>query len=51
MSLADWMRLVSIGLWRNRMQPDYLARVGEYRAEFMTIVHEMGKTGTFWQIG
>lgn len=51
MPLADWMRLVRIGLWRNRMQPDYLARVGDYRAEFLATVHEMGKTGPFWQIG
>jgi hypothetical protein len=50
MSLADWMRLVDIGLWRGRMQADYLARVPEYRAEFMTTVHEMGKTGPFWQV-
>ena len=51
MPLADWMRLVNVGLWRNRMQPDYLARVGEYRAEFLTTVHQMGKTGPFWQVG
>ncbi|MCC6613094.1 MAG: hypothetical protein IT320_06415 [Anaerolineae bacterium] len=50
MSLAEWMRLVRVGLWRNRLQPDYLARVGEYRAEFLATVHEMGKTGPFWQV-
>jgi hypothetical protein len=51
MPLADWMQLVEIGLWRSRMQPDYLARVPEYRAEFLATVHAMGRTGPFWQVG
>jgi hypothetical protein len=50
MPLSDWVRLIHLGLWRNRMQSDYLARVGEYRAEFLNAVHEMGRTGSFWQV-
>ena len=51
MPLADWMQLVNVGMFRNRMKPDYLARVGEYRAEFLATVYGMGKTGPFWQVG
>lgn len=51
MSLDEWMQLVHLGLWRGRMQPDYLARKGEYRAEFLATVHAMGRTGPFWQVG
>jgi hypothetical protein len=51
MTLADWAQLVNIPLWRSRMQPDYLARRSEYRAEFINTVHQMGKTGPPWQVG
>lgn len=51
MSLAEWMQLVNIEMWRSRMQSDYLARLGEYRAEFLKTIHKMGKTGSFWQVG
>jgi hypothetical protein len=51
MPLADWMTLVKVPLFRSRMHPDYLSRVPEYRAEFVSTIHEMGKTGPFWQVG
>lgn len=49
--LLDWVQLIHLGLWRDRLQPDYLARRGEYRSEFIKTIHEMGGTGQFWQAG
>lgn len=51
MPLADWMRLVRLPMFHGRLQPDYLSRVPEYRAGFVKTIHEMGKTGPFWQVG
>ena len=51
MLLAEWMELVKIPLFRSRLHPDFLARVPEYRAEFVTTIHGMGKTSPFWQVG
>jgi len=44
MPLADWALVFSGPLTRNRLEPDYLSRVQEYIA-----LHELGKTGPFWQ--
>lgn len=51
MPLADWLQLVRLPLWRSRLQPDYLDRVAEYRADFLDELVAMGKTGPFWQVG
>ena len=45
------MRLINLNLWRARLEDDYLARAGEYRAEFLATVHEMGYDGPFWRPG
>jgi hypothetical protein len=51
MTLAEWIQLIHLGLWSKRLQSDYLAKAGSYRAEFIQTVHEMGRTGPFWQVG
>ena len=51
MSLADWLQLANLPLFRNRLDIDYLSRVSEYRVGFVDTIHAMGKTGPFWQVG
>jgi hypothetical protein len=49
MPVEDWARLFAGPLFRERLEPDYLARSGEHRAEFAkTLFGELGKSGPFW---
>jgi hypothetical protein len=48
MSLANWAKVLSGPLFRNRLQPDYLARVHEYASELFVSLKELGKEGPFW---
>jgi len=48
MSLANWAKVLSGPLFRNRLQPDYLARVHEYASELFVSLKEFGKEGPFW---
>ena len=48
MPVSDWARAFSGPLHRNRLQPDYLARVKEYASELMSSLKELGKSGPFW---
>ncbi len=51
MPLAEWALAFSGPLTRNRLEPDYLSRVQEYKAELFLILQNLGKTGPFWQSG
>jgi hypothetical protein len=51
MPLADWALVFSGPLIRQRLQPDYLSRVQEYKAELFLALQKLGKTGPFWQSG
>jgi len=49
MPVESWALLFAGPLFRARLEPDYLARSGEYRAEFArTLFGELGKSGPFW---
>jgi hypothetical protein len=49
MPLADWALAFSGPLVRNRLEPDYLSRIKEYRSELFLTLQKLGRTGPFWQ--
>jgi hypothetical protein len=49
MELADWALVFSGPLARNRLEPDYLSRVQEYKSELFLALQKLGRTGPFWQ--
>jgi hypothetical protein len=49
MPLGDALKLVSVDLFRKRLDPDYVSRRPEYGKEFVARLVEMGKTGQFWR--
>jgi hypothetical protein len=51
MPLADYATLFSAGLFRERLQPDYLVRFPQLMPELMAILARLGKTGPFWGLG
>ncbi len=51
MPLSNWALAFSGPLFRNRLQPDYLARIGEYAPEMLSTLKEMGRSGSFWTPG
>jgi hypothetical protein len=46
--LDDLIRLFSCELFRRRLEPNYLSRMGEYRKEFWDILEAMGQDRPFW---
>jgi hypothetical protein len=49
MPVEDWAKLFAGPMFRNRLDPDYLARSGEYRGAFArTLFEDLGKSGPFW---
>jgi hypothetical protein len=48
MPVADWAYVFSGPLFRNRLEPDIIARTPEYYAEGSGRLAELGKTGPFW---
>ena len=44
--LSDVAMLFSINFFKNRLDPDYVSRIGEYRMELIDILK---KLGSFWQ--
>jgi hypothetical protein len=48
MPVSDWAQAFSGPLHRNRLEPDYLARVNEYASELMSSLKKLGKSGPFW---
>ena len=51
MPLAEYVALFSTGLFRERLQPDYLIRLPQFMPEFMAALARLGKTGSFWSLG
>ena len=35
---------------RRRLDPDYVSHLREYVADFLTALHDVGKTGPFWSV-
>ncbi len=48
MPLSNWAKVFSGPLMKNRLQPDYLARVKEYASELILSLKQVGKAGPFW---
>jgi len=48
MPLADYVKLFSSRLMRNRLDEDYVSKFKEYRRELITILKELGKAVAFW---
>ena len=46
--LADWAAVFSIDLFRQRLDPDYLSKMTEYRAEMREVLEERGFTGPWF---
>jgi hypothetical protein len=44
--LSDVVKLFSINFFKKRLDPDYIARIGEYRMELIDMLQ---KLGSFWQ--
>ncbi len=50
MPVEDWAKVFGGPMFRQRLDPDYLSRVGEYGADFgKTLFGELGKTGPFFR--
>jgi len=47
-SLADLTNWFSIDMFRKRLDPDYISRLGEYGPGFITKLQEIGKKGAYW---
>ena len=51
MPLKDYATLFGIRLFQERLEPDYVLRVLELAAEWITTLVSLGKSGPFWQFG
>ena len=51
MPLADYATLFSTGLFRERLQADYLLRLPQFMPEWVTTLVKLDKTGPFWRLG
>ncbi len=48
--LANIVKLFSLDMFKKRLEPDYVARVGQYAKEFLATGAELGKTRPFWRL-
>lgn len=46
--LEDWAAVFSIDLFRRRLEPDYLSKMGEYRKEMGQVLADRGMTGPWF---
>jgi len=51
MPVADWARVFSGPMFRDRLRDDYLSLRGEGLSAFRQAFSDLGKTGPFWQPG
>ncbi len=49
MSVAEWAKVFSNPLVRNRLEPDYLVKAEQYVEEYHAALRAVGKTSPFWQ--
>jgi hypothetical protein len=48
MPLFKWATALSGPLFKKRLDPDYLSRVGDYASELFLSLKKLGKAGPFW---
>jgi hypothetical protein len=48
-SLHDLVKLFSCEYFRRRLDPDYFSQRLQYRADFLSTLRKIGKTGPFWK--
>ncbi len=48
--LANVVKLFSLDMFKKRLEPDYVARVGQYAGEFFSAIAELAKTRPFWRV-
>ncbi len=46
--LADWVAVFSTDLFRRRLDPDYLSKMADYRAEMGASLKQRGMTGPWF---
>ena len=46
--LEDWAAVFSIDLFRRRLDPDYLTKMADYRADMGKVLVERGMTGDWF---
>jgi hypothetical protein len=51
MPLKDYAALFGIRLFRDRLEPDYVLRLPQLALEWISTLAQLGKTGSFWQLG
>jgi hypothetical protein len=51
MPLEDYASLFGVGLFRERLAPDYVLRIPQLAGELIAVPAKLGKTGPFWQLG
>lgn len=51
MPLRDYATLFGVGLFRERLAPDYLLRMPQLAGEWLATLVKLGKTGPFWRLG
>ena len=48
--LANLVMLFSLDMFKKRLEPDYIARSGQYVSEFLSAIAELAKTSPFWRM-
>jgi hypothetical protein len=46
--VEDWAAVFSIDLFRRRLDPDYLSKMQNYRAEMRAVLEQRGMTGPWF---
>ncbi len=46
LQLSDLVMLFSVNMFKRRLDPDYISRIGEYRME---LLDKLKNLGSFWQ--
>jgi|SaaInlV_200m_DNA_2_1039689.scaffolds.fasta_scaffold283843_1 hypothetical protein len=46
-SLAHLVEWFSVDMFRNRLEPDYISKLGDYAPGFITKLQEIGKKGEY----
>jgi hypothetical protein len=50
MPLQDYAKLFGVGMFRDRLAPDYLPRIPQLAGEWLGTLAKLGKTGAFWRL-